>query len=155
MSVVVKSLGEDSDQAAVAECHRVFRCRYMRDPDNETAMRKHIGHHYHIQYKLLRDYGRDIAAWAQDVLGMVTAAEERVVVGFQCRSGRHRSVACAEMVGAWLQTRLQSSRHVVYIQHREQRHDWKRCRMRCRDCDVHVGVTPQNMDLLLAFIARR
>ena len=82
-------------------------CRRFDDPDNDRSMRKHIGRNPKIT-KSIPESGNFHALHDRLYDGMHRFFSDKNIVIMGCRSGRHRSVANAEL---WSNTLTRCSRH--------------------------------------------
>ena len=82
-------------------------CRRFNDPDNDRSMRNHIGRNPKIMKSILES-GIYHAPHDRQYDGMHRFFSDKNIVIMECRSGRHRSVANAEL---WSNTLTRCSRH--------------------------------------------
>ena len=113
---------------------RTWDVRELSDP-GAGPLKNHVGFHPRIQQRILElhpDAVRTMVGEVFECLRRARAERQReITLSFQCRSGRHRSVACAEMVSAYLagQGYDASSRHADL-----ERDPSKQCRTGCQLC---------------------
>ena len=98
-AVLVMSHGQGTHVTS----HLEVDVRHLTDPA-AWQIRTHDGRHPEIQLRLIRLHGAELSHIVSQVFEVVqsTPRSTEVRVSFGCRSGRHRSVAVAELVVAHL-----------------------------------------------------
>ncbi len=95
-----------------------------------------------IQRRIVMGHGRMLRSMLQEAECIARDSDEQqVVFAFQCRAGRHRSVACARLAGAYFESLGFESR----VRHIGLEHDSNKCCQvfSCNECrdrpvDQHI-----------------
>jgi hypothetical protein len=103
--------GDQNEAMNASLCDIVLDAECLRNPGIWSDMsRRCSGHNGAVKCHLTTDpvwvafHGSVCAQVARGLIGKALAGGGHLVVGFRCMSGRHRSVACAEMLAAAMVT---------------------------------------------------
>ena len=92
-----------------------FNVLFMHDLGaKKSGLCYHTGRHHAIQAGILRSHGKSFVKIVRVVEAYLGAVHTKSVsISFTCRAGRHRSVACAELMASYLTE--QHGAKVVYL----------------------------------------
>lgn len=103
------------------DADNMFDVRFLRNPHWDEALRPQTGKDKDVQAYIEKDeafaeFIERIQALLAPLLPRYRAeGKSYLTIAFGCSGGRHRSVYCAEKIGAW----LQSEGHTLSVTHRD------------------------------------